>query len=479
LGLGAKENSQGTAVSFPDIQPWPDPVAGDALLTAISDSIGKHVVMTEHSRNLAALWVVHSYLLDEFLITPRLAVRSPTKRCGKTTLLDVLTRLVYRPLPAANVSAAAVFRVVESHRPCLLIDEGDTFLRNNEELRGVLNSGHRRGGSVLRTVGDDHAPHSFATYAACVIALIGHLPGTLADRSVVIDLKRRLPCEKIEPFRLDRTGHLDVLARQIARWAQDNAAAVRAADPTMPVGVFNRDADNLRPLLAIADVAAGVWPALSRSAAVAGREAGEAEEGLELLVCDIHDIFAATANLDKISSDILIERLIAIDGRSWAEYGPTGKPITKNKLARLLKPLGIAPEQIRFTADDSRKGYWLHNFEEAFERYLPPEGGFKPKHRNKSDETGTSDPSQTETAQNDVSDRKCEKSNNDGKCFDVSVARGKNGKNADTAPLVPIGTNQRLYPDYIGPPGDDPEDFLDDGIPGFLRRPQPTTSQRN
>ena len=59
-----------------------------------------------------------------------------------------------------------------------MIDEADSFLRDNEELRGVLNSGHRKGGAVLRNVGDDHEPRSFSTYSACAIALIGQLPPT-------------------------------------------------------------------------------------------------------------------------------------------------------------------------------------------------------------------------------------------------------------------------------------------------------------
>jgi hypothetical protein len=227
LGLDGDDGKQGRAISFPEPEPWPESVDGGTLLDALSEVIKRHVVTAKHSRDLAALWAVHTYLLDAFMITPRLAVRSPVKRCGKTTLLDVLSRLVHRPLPAANISAAAVFRVVESHRPCLLIDEADTFLRDNEELRGVLNSGHRRGGSVLRTTGDDHEPRAFATYAACVIALIGQLPGTLSDRSVMIDLKRRLPSESIEPFRLDRTGHLDVLARQAARLGRPGNAGWR------------------------------------------------------------------------------------------------------------------------------------------------------------------------------------------------------------------------------------------------------------
>src|SRR5262245_19841046 len=213
----------------------------------------------------AALWAVHTYLTDCFLISPRLGVRSPTKGCGKTLLLDVLDRVVVRPLPTANVTAAAIFRVIEAHRPTLLVDEADTFLYDNDELRGVLNSGHRKGGAVLRTVGDDFEPRSFATYSPCVIALIGSLPDTLHDRAVTVDLKRRLPSEKAEPFRPDRADHLVVLARKAARWATDNAEHLADADSTMPANIINREADNWRPLLAIADVASGEWPERARN----------------------------------------------------------------------------------------------------------------------------------------------------------------------------------------------------------------------
>ena len=138
-----------------------------------------------------------------------------------------------------------------------MIDEADSFLRDNEELRGVLNSGHRKGGAVLRNVGDDHEPRSFSTYGACAIALIGQLPATLTDRSVPITLTRRKRDEAITPFRLDRVEHLVVLARKLARWTADNAVAIAATEPEMPAGIYNRAADNWRPLLAIATVAGG------------------------------------------------------------------------------------------------------------------------------------------------------------------------------------------------------------------------------
>jgi putative DNA primase/helicase len=365
---------QGRALSLPEHEPWPEPVNGAELLDALSAVIRRYVVMSEHAANSAALWAVHTHLIDCLGITPRLAVISPEKGCGKTTALDVVSHLVARPLATANATASAIFRVVEMKRPTLLIDEADTFLPENEELRGILNSGHRRGGSVIRTVGDEFEPRSFSTYSACAVALIGKLPATLADRSVVIELRRRRPDEVIEGFRFDRTEHLGELGRKSARWAQDIADGIRDADPVMPEGVVNRAADNWRPLLAIADVAGSTWPRRAREAAnSAGSSAaasGEQSRGV-LLLSDIRAIFTER-QADRLSSKGLADALASIEGRPWAEMGKTGKAITQNSIARLLAPFKISPDSVRM-GDATPKGYLLAQFEDAFSRYLPPE----------------------------------------------------------------------------------------------------------
>jgi putative DNA primase/helicase len=413
--------------------------------------------MAEHSRDACALWAAHTFLTDCTMISPRLAFMSPTKGCGKTTALDVMGQLVLRPLTAANVSPSAIFRVVEACHPTLLIDEGDSFLRDNEELRGVLNSGHRRGGGVLRTVaaGEDFEVRSFSTYGAIAIALIGQLPGTLADRSVPIALMRRKRDEAITSFRLDRVEHLVVLARKLARWAADNAEAVASVEPEMPAGLYNRAADNWRPLLAIATVAGGDWLARGHKAALASAGADVDEVSrLELLLGDARDVFdGLTSDTDRISSAHLIEKLCEIVPRPWGEYGKRKKPLTQNQLARLLKPLGIVPQVLRIGAE-TPSGYFRHQFKEAWERFLSPTGKFKPQHLNKCDEIRTSDAFQSSTAETDVEVVKCEKSNNDGPCLGVEVEKGDLGERAHAgagnglAPGLSQRTIAELAEDY-------------------------------
>src|SRR5699024_3473516 len=119
-------------------------VDGAALANELVALIRRYVVLSESEATAIALWIFHCHAHDCARISPLLAVVSPQPRCGKTTLLSLLAALVPKPLPAANITAAALFRGVERWRPTLLIDEADTFLQNSDELRGVLNSGHNR-----------------------------------------------------------------------------------------------------------------------------------------------------------------------------------------------------------------------------------------------------------------------------------------------------------------------------------------------
>jgi putative DNA primase/helicase len=460
------DTSQGRSIALKEPQPWDTPVNGAELLDAMATAIRSHVVMSDHGKRTASLWALHSHLVHEcFSISPRLAIVSPTKGCGKTTLLDVVGCLTLRPLSASNISAAATFRVIEQYHPCLLIDEGDSFLGASDELRGILNSGHRKGGAVLRVVGDDFEPRLFSTYGACAIALIGSLPPTLADRSVTIRLKRRRAGEPIAPLRLDRMGHLEVLARQCARWASDNYIAVGAADPSLPAELTNRLADNWRILKAIASVAGGPWPDYVDAAGRAEAMSGAADQ--ELLVQLLRDIRDIPFPDGVIGSAKLVQTLIELEGRPWTEMGKQGdKNLTQNKLARMLSDLGIAPEPIG-PASKRISGYRREPFKEPIERYFgAPQGGdrppphglgdLQPHNLTQCDEIWTSCISQPHTSEPECEVGKCtETLSAIGLCEDVRL---RNPQMAGGGPVVPSeagngsgwpGLNQAAV-DHIG-----------------------------
>lgn len=178
---------QGRALDLREPEPWPEAADGAVLLDGIVTEIRRYVVFGAAAADAVPLWVAADHAFDRFVIFPRLFITAPEKGCGKTTLLDAISRLVTRALAADNITAAALFRTIEAVRPTLLLDEADSYLRDNEDLRGILDSGHRRDGGVIRTVGDTYEPRRFSTFAPVVLAAIGHLPGTIAVPFVLTD----------------------------------------------------------------------------------------------------------------------------------------------------------------------------------------------------------------------------------------------------------------------------------------------------
>lgn len=351
---------------FETVEPWPDPVDGAALLDALQSTVERFCVLPEHSAPLMAAWVIHAWAHDASDISPVLAFCSPEKRCGKTTALSIIGALAPRTMHAVNISTAVLFRVVEKFAPTMLIDEADTFLEANDELRGVLNGGHNRlSAYVWRTVGDDHEPRRFKVWSPKCIAMIGKLPDTLEDRALVVRLRRKQEGETVERFRADRLGEFLHLRRKAARWVEENASALRDMDPMVPDALNDRAQDNARAICAIADAAGGRWPGLIRSALVGAASQGddEPQSAGVLLLRDIAEIFDARRAAGMGSSD-LCAALCGLEDGPWSEWR-RGSPITTRGIAKLLKPFGITPQRLR-----EGSFYRRMDFADTFNRYL-------------------------------------------------------------------------------------------------------------
>jgi putative DNA primase/helicase len=355
--------------AFPAVLPWPEEVIGAALLSQISEAVRRFVVCEPVTADAVALWVTFTWQIDAVDVAPIAMITAPEKRCGKSQLLAFIGKLAKRPCPASNITSAALFRAVEAWRPTLLIDEADSFLRDKEDLRGVLNSGHTRDQAfVIRTTGDDHRPQQFSTWGAKAIAGIGRPADTLVDRSIPLVLRRKLPSEQVDRMR-NADKLFKELAAKLARWSDDNIGRVSDADPDLPRELHDRAQDNWRPLLQIADVAGDVWPERARSAArkLSGGDAEDRSIGVELLR-DIQREFARRSGA-KIFKDHLLEALCADRELRWATYW-SGAQLTDWRLSKLLEAFDIKSTQIRI-GPDSRKGFKLEQFSEAFARYLP------------------------------------------------------------------------------------------------------------
>jgi putative DNA primase/helicase len=374
----ANTQAQGRPLVLPELEPASDPVSGHHLLVEMTAALERYVVLPVHSALAISLWIIRAHADDCFDTNPRLALLSPEKRCGKTTLLEIIAKLVPRALATSNVRPAVIYRTIEASHPTLLIDEVDSFSEAHEELRGILNSGHRRDtATVLRTVGDDHEARIFSTWCPMLLAAIGSLPGTIEDRSVIVRMRRRAPDESVQSVRwVGKAGEalrarLHSIGRAAARWACDHAPELMNREPAIPPSLNDRAADNWSPLLAIAETIGEEWAGRARQAAVAlsgGSDTTQASNGVQLLD-DIRSIFTAQG-VDRLRSKDLCERLADLEERPWAQYG-RGKPLSPHQLSRLLKPFKVDSQSIR-EGGDTGKGYHLDSFGDAFKRYLPP-----------------------------------------------------------------------------------------------------------
>lgn len=392
LGTREKNPSKGRAVMFKTSDPWTDPVDGAELLDQIAGVYQKYVVMSRHAAVAAALWAVSSYLMDIARISTRLLVSAPEKRCGKSRFIDVTGRLTHRAMTLSNVTAAALFRSIEAWAPTLLIDEFDTFGKDNLELRNIVNSGHSRAAAfVLRTEGDAHDPQLFSTWAPILIAMIGLPKGTILDRSITIKLRRKMRAEKVAKMRQGSDDEIfKTLRRKITRFALDRNAELKLARPAMPEGLTDRQEDNWELPLAIADCAGGPWPKLARDAAVfLSGQPLDADSMQTQLLSDVRDIFCRE-DADRITSEKIVSELIADAASIWNAF-PRDKPITQVVLARMLRRFDVTPISIRDGgdrgngykrgADDKRRpggDQTTSPLEDAFSRYLPPCEGLTP-----------------------------------------------------------------------------------------------------
>jgi len=385
------------ADAYPDTRWLGETPVGAQLLDDVHAFLARFVAYpSDHTHVAHTLWVAHAHLMEAWESSPRLAFLSPEPGSGKTRALEVTELLVPRPVESINCTPAYLFRKIsaEEGAPTLLYDEIDTLFgpkaKDNEEIRGVLNAGHRRGAVAGRCVVKGKIIETEELPAFCAVALagLGDLPETILTRSVIVRMRKRSPGEHVEPFRrrLEAT-HGEELHDRLASWADVIRGSVTDAWPDMPDGIEDRNADVWEALLAVADAAGNDWPGRARVAAVAlvaDSMAGTPSLGV-LLLSDLRAIFddpsrvpgvplvpdlkAATHTPSMaIPTDDLLTALHALDESPWDNL--RGSPLNARGLATRLRGYGIKPKQIRVGAAKLR-GYTREDLHDAWERYLP------------------------------------------------------------------------------------------------------------
>jgi hypothetical protein len=351
-------------------------IHGDALLNDVYNSIKRFCVLPgEHEYTAVTLWCAYTHVADVFHYAPRLIARSPHKRCGKTRLYEIVAELVRSPLRSTSATTSYIFRSLDANpRQTLMLDEVDAAsgttgkAAQNEDLRALLNAGYQRGGKVGRTSGPSHTPTDYETFAPAFLSGIGRMPDTVEDRAVVIQMRRKAPNEHVHPYRPGRDcAALHAVRDRLSSWAEANAAEayVYANEQQLELPVDDRAADVWEPLIVVACLAGGDWPARAWAACteLVARSAGnDTETSLgQQLLGDIRTVMQA----DFMASVDLCDALNALPDSPWGDI-----PLNPHKLGKRLQEYQI---RTRHTADKSRRTYCRRDFEDAWRRYLPPE----------------------------------------------------------------------------------------------------------
>ena len=367
-----------------------EPVPLATLLDETATLLARYVVFSSPAQcTAAALWVAHAHAIAAADVTGYLAVLSPEKRCGKSRLLELLELLVPAAWLVTRPSEATLFRVLAAEQATLLIDEVDKLFHGKagdpvaDGVCAVLNSGYRRGATVPRCVPPSMRVKRFAVFGAKALGGIGHLPDTVADRSIPIRLQRKKADELVSRWRRRVVvPGAKGLQQRLANWAVSAIPVLGAMETEAPGALHDRAGEIWEPLLSIADLAGGEWPHRARRAALILHEGEPDTESDKVLLLGVFRDLFTTAAKDRIFTADLLRALVEREEGPWGEWWSRDVAAAKpdeapngaaGKLAGLLRPFGIVPRTVR---DGERKGrgYLLSDCTDAFARYLPSRG---------------------------------------------------------------------------------------------------------
>jgi Protein of unknown function (DUF3631) len=357
---------------YRSIEPADHPVDGAALLADLQQYLTSYIILPEQAPITAAAWVMAAWCTDQWDRFPHLAICSPTKRCGKTRLLDALQMICPRAVGAASISPAALFRFVDQCRPTLLLDEAEWVSGRSdraEAIRGLLNAGIERGSLAIRCDGESSEPTAFHVYSPKVLACIGDLNEVLRDRCLVIEMERKRPGESVRPWRKRHVEQESLpLARRLARWSADRQEELaHLYDRLDPFGLeSDRAAEMYLPLQTVVSLADPRAVAdLERAARCLTPSDSDADSPGVRLLAAVRDIFLG-GGATFIPTTRLLAELYTREDEPWRTWSK-GKEMTSHALSRLFRPFGVSSD---VGADKNTRGYFRHSLLPIWERYL-------------------------------------------------------------------------------------------------------------
>ncbi|ORV21340.1 hypothetical protein AWB98_27855 [Mycolicibacterium conceptionense] len=361
------------------------------LLDEASEMVSKYVAFpSEHHSVVVALWVLHTWVVNAFYVTPRLILDSAEPGSGKTRVLELLALLCRSAKLTLSTTTAALYRRIAAAvdeglpPPTVLQDEADAIFGKSatpqaEDLRALFNAGYRKGATVDRCEGDakNMKVREFPVHAPVALAgLAGKMPDTIRTRGVTIHMRRRRPDQKVADFReRDALAEAAPIRESLAQWASEHEVGLADARPDMPDGVTDRSAEIWEPLLAIADLAGGQWPAKARAACrffvISSASDDERLSLGQRLLRDIKALIDAEGVNAMWSADI-ISKLTSDPESEWRDLW--GKTLDQRRLAKELGKYGVKSKDIRIGLAKN-KGYAVDGHTglgQAWQHWLSP-----------------------------------------------------------------------------------------------------------
>jgi Protein of unknown function (DUF3631) len=334
------------------------------------------ISLTLAQQIMVALWILHTHVFNQFIHTPRLALRSNEPGCGKTLLLMFMKQLTIDPRYASHTSPAVIYhRLRKRPRTTFLLDEieNSTLWSNNKLLLNLFDAGHRQGGCITRVVkGEEVEYPCFAPLALAAVSKM-RFPPQLLSRSIIVDMQKHPGSrDRLSPH----DAYLAAAYRELSEWA------VTFRPPqNVKIPFTDRTADNYYALIEIADTLG--YGSTAYAAALALHRPNE--DPVVRLLLDTYTIFEQRSD-DRIWISEYLDALYTVEGSVWTEFwglDDSADPhkLRRSELLRMWRTKNIRSRAVWRPADHGQKrrderGFLREQFEPVWAQHFgttPPQ----------------------------------------------------------------------------------------------------------
>src|SRR6266853_2617138 len=95
--------------------PTPKDTAGAQFAATLESTFRKYLALDAGLPIVLALWTLATHVFECFDAFPYLAITSPTKRCGKTRLAEIIEMFSNNGLRTVGATSAVLFRTIQMH----------------------------------------------------------------------------------------------------------------------------------------------------------------------------------------------------------------------------------------------------------------------------------------------------------------------------------------------------------------------------